>query len=79
MPMKGGTKDFDWDIVRQMTYKDRECFLGYTTKIGYLDKGAKWKQSDWWTKTDNINQSDVTKSELELEKEKDKRRMRIAL
>ena len=50
--MKGGTKEFNWDNVRNMSYKDRECFLGYTTKIGYLDKGGKWKKRDWWTKVD---------------------------
>ena len=50
--VKGGTKDFDWNNVRQMSYKDRECFLGYTTKIGYLDKGGKWKLRDWWKHVD---------------------------
>jgi hypothetical protein len=38
--MKGGTPDFDWNGVRNMSYKDRECYLGYTSKIGYLDKGG---------------------------------------
>lgn len=48
--MKGGHKDYDWSHVRQMSYKERESYLGYTASIGYLDKGSKWKKSDWWTK-----------------------------
>ena len=48
--MKGGTTDFNWEEVRAMNYKDRECYLGYTTKLGYLDKGGIWKTKDWWTK-----------------------------
>jgi hypothetical protein len=47
-PMKGGTKDFNWQGVKNMSYRDRESYLGYTVKIGYLEKGAKWNKSDWW-------------------------------
>ena len=31
-----------------MTYKDREQYLGATVKLGYLDKGGKWRKRDWW-------------------------------
>jgi Multiple myeloma tumor-associated len=77
--MKGGTKEYNWDAVRQMSYKDRECFLGYTTKIGYLDKGGKWKKSDWWTQVDDDATRQVSKNEIEAEKAKDKKRMRVAM
>jgi len=46
--MKGGTEDFNWNDVRHMSYKDRESYLGYTVKIGFLDKGGKWRRRDWW-------------------------------
>jgi hypothetical protein len=46
--MKGGTKDFNWQGVKNMSYRDRESYLGYTVKIGFLEKGAKWNKSDWW-------------------------------
>ena len=82
--MKGGTADFNWEDVRYMNYKDRECYLGYTVKIGFLDKGGKWKKKDWWTnKTaldgQEINEDDELKKELVGEKELDEKRMRIAL
>jgi hypothetical protein len=31
-----------------MSYKDRECYLGASEKLGYLDKGGKWRNRDWW-------------------------------
>ena len=31
-----------------MSYKDRDCYLGASTQIGYLDKGGKWKRRDWY-------------------------------
>jgi hypothetical protein len=31
-----------------MTYKDRENFVGYSTKLGFLDKGGKWRKRDWY-------------------------------
>ena len=37
--MKGGTKDFNWQAVKNMNYRDREVYLGYTVKVGFLEKG----------------------------------------
>jgi hypothetical protein len=33
-----------------MSYKDRECYLGASERLGYLDKGGKWSKRDWWVK-----------------------------
>ena len=46
---RGGQDQFKWDDVRLMTYRDRECYLGASEKLGYLDKGGKWRKRDWWT------------------------------
>ena len=35
-----------------MPYKDRECYLGASEKLGYLDKGGKWRKRDWWLEDD---------------------------
>ena len=81
--IKGGTKDFNWNDVRYMSYKDRESYLGYTVKIGFLDKGGKWRKRDWWknsNKKRNKDLSSITQDpEFIRQKEKDERRMRIAL
>lgn len=39
--MKGGTKDFNWQAVKNMNYRDREVYLGYTVKVGFLEKGQR--------------------------------------
>ena len=46
--MKGGTKDFNWQGVKNMNYRDRESYLGSTVRIGFLEKGSRWNKSDWW-------------------------------
>ncbi len=45
---RGGKDQFKWDDVRLLPYKERECYLGVTNKLGYLDKGGKWRRRDWW-------------------------------
>lgn len=81
--VKGGTEDFNWNDVRYMSYKDRESYLGYTVKIGFLDKGGKWRKRDWWkgnSKKRNKDLSTITQDpEFLKEKERDEKRMRIAL
>ena len=67
---KGGTRGgkdlFDWEKVKDVSYKNRECFLGYTTKIGFLDKAGKWRRNDWYKdvdrpqgKTDDVKRLEI--------------------
>lgn len=63
---RGGADQFKWDDVKMMTYKDRECYLGYSEHIGVLDKGGKWKRNDWWIKDDGQQSADAY--ELMMEK-----------
>lgn len=49
---RGGRGLFSWEDVRVMPYKDRECYLGSTAALGYLDKGGRWRKKDWWIKDD---------------------------
>ena len=50
-----------------MPYKDRECYLGSSTSLGYLDKGGRWRKKDWWTKP-----SDKKPSKEDLAEERKK-------
>lgn len=77
--MKGGTKDFNWQGVKNMSYRDRESYLGYTVKIGYLEKGAKWNKSDWWVEGKGNSGPLTAEEEIQMQKEKDEKMMRIAL
>ena len=78
---RGGRDQFKWNDIKQMSYKDRECYLGYTSKIGYLDKGGKWKKGDWYkniNRKKKIKKNDLKKKLQEI-KRKEKERMEIAL
>lgn len=74
---KGGNQQYNWNLVKDLSYKDRECFLGYTTKIGVLDKGGKWKKRDWWTTLSG--EDGPSPEEIKKVKEEDERRIRIGL
>lgn len=63
---RGGKENFNWEDVRLLNYKDRECYLGISDKIGYLDKGYMWKKNDWWMK----NKDNKELSEIEDERKK---------
>jgi hypothetical protein len=55
-----------------MDYKDRECYLGASATLGFLDKGGRWRKKDWWTK-DNNQQSSDRQALLESERARAKR------
>ena len=54
-----------------MSYKDRDCYLGASAQIGYLDKGGKWKRRDWYAhKSDEPKQDQqALKTQLQTERE----------
>ena len=56
---RGGRGLFSWEDVRGMSYRDRECYLGSTLSLGYLDKGGRWRKRDWWTKKDSAEDRQV--------------------
>jgi len=53
-----------------MSYKDRECYLGASSKLGFLDKGGRWRKRDWYNKTAEIEQTskiDEERAKLKVE------------
>jgi len=59
-----------------MSYKDRECYLGASQTLGYLDKGGKWRRRDWYAQAKIGDKGQVAidarkeklKTEVELKK-----------
>ena len=47
-----------------MSYKDRECYLGASSKVGFLDKGGKWCKKDWYNQSKEKQDKDVKTEEL---------------
>ena len=65
---RGGRDLFKWNDVRLLPARDRERYLGFSTKLGYLDQG-KWQKKDWWQ---NYNSKVDSKNKNELAKTKEK-------
>ena len=76
---RGGHDQFEWENVKLMSYKDRECYLGASQTLGYLDKGGKWRRRDWYAQGKDSNKKDQEearkdklKAEVELKKAEEK-------
>mmetsp|Transcript_19792 Transcript_19792/g.36480 ORF Transcript_19792/g.36480 Transcript_19792/m.36480 type:complete len:186 (-) Transcript_19792:9070-9627(-) len=76
---RGGRGLFSWEDVRVMSYKDRECYLGSTVNLGFLDKGGRWRKKDWWTKESERLTNEDLDEEYKRVREEDERRMLEAL
>ncbi|KAF4678323.1 hypothetical protein FOL47_000052 [Perkinsus chesapeaki] len=48
--VRGGLEQFKWDDIKNISYKDREQYLGYSTRLGQLGKFGRWNRNDWWRK-----------------------------
>ena len=46
---RGGREEFKWDALKGQSKKDRESYLGYTTKIGTPGQFGIWRKTDWWS------------------------------
>eukprot|EP00826_Nyctotherus_ovalis_P066126 TRINITY_DN9751_c0_g1_i7.p1 TRINITY_DN9751_c0_g1~~TRINITY_DN9751_c0_g1_i7.p1 ORF type:complete len:242 (+),score=77.16 TRINITY_DN9751_c0_g1_i7:25-726(+) len=74
---RGGRDLFKWNDVRLMPAKDRECYLGSSVKLGYLDRGGRWRKKDWWQNYDpsggdkaKSERAEIKAKELQAYKEK---------
>lgn len=78
---RGGRDQFKWEEVRSMNYRERENYVGVTEKLGYLDKGGRWKKRDWFYKPKEEESFDpeVIKEEIRQKQEEDERRLAIKL
>jgi len=63
---RGGRDQFKWEDLRKIAYRDREMYLGYTTKLGYLDKGGKWRRKNWWINDTKIKSKTINNLAMEM-------------
>jgi len=47
---RGGQEQFRWDSIKDQDFKDREQYLGGSTKVGQMGKMGKYVQHDWYIK-----------------------------
>eukprot|EP00811_Abedinium_folium_P000724 NODE_10663_length_1337_cov_4.063636.p1 GENE.NODE_10663_length_1337_cov_4.063636~~NODE_10663_length_1337_cov_4.063636.p1 ORF type:complete len:311 (-),score=122.45 NODE_10663_length_1337_cov_4.063636:285-1217(-) len=57
---RGGREQFKWDSIKEQEFKDRECYLGQSTKIGQMGKFGRYYMHDWFQRkrdtTTSINE-----------------------
>uniref|UniRef100_A0A7S2HSU1 Multiple myeloma tumor-associated protein 2-like N-terminal domain-containing protein n=1 Tax=Alexandrium andersonii TaxID=327968 RepID=A0A7S2HSU1_9DINO len=47
---RGGSEQFKWNSIKEQEFKDRECYLGASTKVGMMGKFARYYVHDWYAK-----------------------------
>lgn len=77
--VRGGQDQFKWDNVKLMSYKDRECYLGSSSKLGFLDKGGKWRHRDWYAHKKDADAVKSREDELKQIKLEEKAMMNFRL
>eukprot|EP00918_Siedleckia_nematoides_P076267 GHVU01166727.1.p1 GENE.GHVU01166727.1~~GHVU01166727.1.p1 ORF type:complete len:213 (+),score=43.81 GHVU01166727.1:205-843(+) len=46
---RGGLDLFKWNSVKNQSWKDRECYLGHSVKVGMQGKFGRYGKNDWWS------------------------------
>lgn len=47
---RGGRENFKWNDLKEQDFKDREQYLGASTKVGLMGKFARYYVHDWYAK-----------------------------
>lgn len=47
---RGGRENFKWNDIKEQDFKDREQYLGASTKVGLMGKFARYYVNDWYAK-----------------------------
>ena len=45
---RGGQEQFKWNSLRDEEFKDRECYLGQSTKVVMMGKFGHYYKHDWY-------------------------------
>ena len=78
--VRGGREQFRWDALKSQSYKDREQYLGYTTKLGVIGKFGQYQRNDWWrTSSESSNVADLRTEEKARAKKLEEELMQEAL
>jgi len=47
---RGGREQFKWDSLKEQEFKDREQYLGVSTKVGLMGKFGRYQVNDWYAR-----------------------------
>ncbi|CAE8700122.1 unnamed protein product, partial [Polarella glacialis] len=48
---RGGQEQFKWNSIKDQDFKDRECYLGQSSKVGTMSKFGKYYKHDWYAQS----------------------------
>jgi len=54
---RGGREQFKWDHLKEQEFKDREQYLGVSTKVGLMAKFGRYYVHDWYAKKRDTTES----------------------
>mmetsp|Transcript_75937 Transcript_75937/g.158384 ORF Transcript_75937/g.158384 Transcript_75937/m.158384 type:complete len:317 (+) Transcript_75937:186-1136(+) len=47
---RGGKDQFQWNSIKEQDFKDREQYLGQSTKVGMMGKFGRYQVHDWYNR-----------------------------
>lgn len=74
---RGGREQFTWNSIKEQDFKDREQYLGASTKVGMMGKLGKYYVHDWYAR--KRDQADSIESERSTVKAYEEELMQEAL
>jgi len=67
---RGGQEQFTWGSIKEQSYKDREMYLGQSTKVGQMGKFGRYYVHDWYArKRDSAEHIDSERSAVQAYEE----------
>merc|ERR1719335_1638417 len=54
---RGGSEQFTWNSIKDQEFKDREQYLGVSTKVGLMGKFGKYYVHDWYNRKRDTTES----------------------
>ena len=76
--VRGGREQFRWDSLKSQPHRDRQQYLGYSTKVGTVGKFGQYHTNDWWRKGSQLpdEQDHVREEKFDVERMRDDMLMR---
>jgi len=67
---RGGQEQFRWNSVKDQDFKDREQYLGQSTKVGMMGKFGRYYLHDWYAqKRESVESIDQERSAIQAYEE----------
>jgi hypothetical protein len=75
--VRGGREQFRWESLKTQSSRDRQQYLGYTTKLGVGGRFGKYDKNDWWRsgKSESSDKVALAAERAEIKRMEDEKMM----